>query len=275
VVLAYRHEAYVARCIEGITAQQYPAQVRVILAEDAGGDATLSIAKGRLPANGKHLLYSNAANLGPAANFAKAVALCTAPLVAFCESDDFWICPDKLEMQARALLAHPQASLCYTNYVRTTADGTPDDAPVLGPQPDAFSLQHLLYDHGPSMNNLLVRRSALPARWPESFYRVANPDVFVLAAVLLRGYGVYVPVVAGAYRNHVGGIWSQRPAAEQQAIRLLTRLLVLRAYRPPQWRRHWWALYGMYKKVLNNLKRNHPALYRDYARRTGPWAMLG
>lgn len=47
------------------------------------------------------------------------------PYIALCEGDDYWIDPDKLQMQVKFLEKHPEYSLSVTNAETVTATGEP------------------------------------------------------------------------------------------------------------------------------------------------------
>lgn len=226
-VLTYNHERYIGQCLESIAAQNYGGPLEIIVFDDASTDATADRVREAAERDPRIKLIVREKNLGAARNFASALDACRGPYLAFCEGDDFWNHPEKLSMQADVLDRSPEVSLVYTDYAKADTAGRILPGKMPGPQPDAFRLADLLTDHGPSTNTVMVRRSALERPFPEVFFEVPNPDVFIFAAALAEGTGKHLPVVTGTHRLHDGGIWSSRSAAEQKLMRLGTRLALL------------------------------------------------
>jgi glycosyltransferase involved in cell wall biosynthesis len=100
VIPALDEEAYIGQAIESVLAQTLPAS-EVIVVDDGSTDATAMIAAGY---DGVRVLSQPNRGLGAARNAGFAAS--SGDLLAFHDADDLML-PEKLEVQARYLAAHP------------------------------------------------------------------------------------------------------------------------------------------------------------------------
>ena len=117
--LTYNHAPYIRQCLDGFVMQRTTFPFEVLVHDDASTDGTAAIVREyelRHPGlfrviyqtqnqYSKHdgLLYANVARH------------IRGQYVAYCEGDDYWTNPDKLQLQLDYMLAHPRCTLCYTN----------------------------------------------------------------------------------------------------------------------------------------------------------------
>lgn len=113
-VVTYNHARYLARCLEGILMQKTSFPFEVVVGEDCSTDGTREIAidyARRHPETIRLLLSET--NLGGVQNTLRVRAACRGAYHAFCEGDDYWIDPLKLQKQVDCLEAHPEYTLCF------------------------------------------------------------------------------------------------------------------------------------------------------------------
>lgn len=120
-MLAFRHERFIAKAIEGVASQVCTFPIELIIAEDCSPDATLAIAmeyQRRYP----HLIriITGDRNVGMLANSARSLPAARGKYVAFCEGDDFWHHPRKLQLQIDLMSANPDMAFCHTDFDRRT-----------------------------------------------------------------------------------------------------------------------------------------------------------
>lgn len=269
IVPAYRHEAYIDQCLQGIAAQKGAFDLEVVVCDDASEDQTAVIAKRWAERDERILVHSHPENLGPSKNFEFALKRCRGKYVAYCEGDDYWSSPDKLSAQMAVLEEHGDTDLAYSQYGKINEAGEIVEGNVPVHEGPLFYLKDLIDDHGPSMNSILVRRDVLPTKFPKTFHRVPNPDVFILAAALRRRPGRFVPGVYSMYRVHPGGIWSGKAQAEKNLIRYSTLAEVFkwisRGDRDAMKRIH-----AGLESALLVARRKHRPLFDQYAGKL-PW----
>ena len=114
-MITYNHEPYIRQAIEGVMMQQTDFEYELVLGEDASTDKTREICfeyQKRYP-DKIRVLWSehNVNHLG--GNFARVLARCRGEYIAFCEGDDFWTDPLKLQKQVDVMRANSSVGICF------------------------------------------------------------------------------------------------------------------------------------------------------------------
>jgi len=116
VMLAYNHGAYIGQAIEGVACQKTTFPVELLIGEDCSPDNTLEVA---LAYQHKHpdlvRVITAERNVGPRPNSKRLEEAVRGKYVAYCEGDDYWHDPRKLQMQVDYLETHPECGLVYTD----------------------------------------------------------------------------------------------------------------------------------------------------------------
>ena len=129
--------------------------------------------------------------------------------VALCEGDDYWTDAHKLQKQADALDANPQATLVYTNFQTIDGEGNPISRPFIKDFPGrSHSGDNLptLLRHG---NYIMVLTSMYRYKvWKsESFANCPIKMDFALTlSAALMGDFIWLPEQTGCYRILESGI---------------------------------------------------------------------
>ena len=108
----YNHAAYVEQALESCLGQKTSFPFEIIAADDASPDGTGDILRQWAARHPQIVLSIQPRNTGGTKNFMDAMRLIRGRYVAFCEGDDFWTAPDKLEKQVRFLEENPDFSVC-------------------------------------------------------------------------------------------------------------------------------------------------------------------
>ena len=114
--LAYNHESYIEQCINGFVMQQCSFPFEVIIHDDASIDKSADIIQkycSRYPELFVTILQHEN-------QFSKHVPITTNHMfpiargkyIAFCEADDYWVDPLKLQKQVNFMESHPDYSVC-------------------------------------------------------------------------------------------------------------------------------------------------------------------
>lgn len=209
-MLAYRHESFLAEAIKGVVAQVCDFPIELIIAEDCSPDKTLAIAldyQRRYP----HLIriITGDRNVGMHANSTRSMATIRGEYTAFCEGDDFWHYPGKLQMQVTAMLASPNTTLCHTDFDRQVRFGVKRNchrATNLRDVADGSAYEMLLHHWSVMTATAMYRTNTLRAfsvsqfsvtSWPFGDYNLA-----LFAAV--QGRIAYLPVSTATWRKVAG-----------------------------------------------------------------------
>lgn len=114
-VVTYNQEKYIKQCLDGIIMQQTDFEYDVIVGEDSGTDKTLSICEKYAKQYPQIKILPKQERLGIGQNWMRVLKACSGDYIAFCEGDDYWTHPLKLQRQVEYLDAHPEYSMCYTD----------------------------------------------------------------------------------------------------------------------------------------------------------------
>ena len=116
---AYNHEEYIRDALESIVSQQTDFPFELLVNDDASTDGTAAIIREYAekypdivrPFYQEKNLYSQDIDIYYAVFFPNA----RGKYVAFCEGDDYWTDPTKLQRQVDFLEVHPEYSACVHN----------------------------------------------------------------------------------------------------------------------------------------------------------------
>lgn len=116
-MITYNHEAFLTEAIECVLRQQTEYPYELIIGEDCSKDNTRRIAleyQRRFPEKIR-VLYSNW-NVGMHLNSQRVFEACRGKYVAYCEGDDYWHHPQKLQKQTEFLEDADECSLVHSDY---------------------------------------------------------------------------------------------------------------------------------------------------------------
>jgi len=197
-MLAYNHEKFIAKAIEGVLQQKTKFRIKLFIAEDASTDKTIYIVKRYVKKFNKTIdLYTAPKNLGVSdengihiLNY-KRVFNSGAKYIAMCEGDDQWIDPYKLQKQVEFLERNPNYVLCAHPFKNMKLNG----------------VESKIYTNKPMTLTLLFRNTLrFGKRQQRLFSEAPNGDTAL--RYLLSEYGRFgfLDDVIPAVRNvHKGG----------------------------------------------------------------------
>lgn len=117
LMLAYNHGAYLAQAIEGVLAQQTDFPIELLIGEDCSTDDTRAIALRYQAAYPQTIRIIGANhNVGMHRNGQRLIETSRGNLIAFCEGDDYWTDPQKLQLQVGYLRTHPEAGAVHSDF---------------------------------------------------------------------------------------------------------------------------------------------------------------
>lgn len=125
---AYNHEKYIRNCLDGFIMQKTSFNYEVIVHDDASTDGTQDIIREYAekypdiikPIYQKENKYQN--NISIIKEYI--LPQIRGKYVAFCEGDDFWCDPLKLQKQVQALESNPDSNLCVHSVQAINEDGS-------------------------------------------------------------------------------------------------------------------------------------------------------
>jgi glycosyltransferase involved in cell wall biosynthesis len=120
-MLAFQHERFIGRAIEGVLNQECDFPVELVIGEDGSTDGTRRIVldyQKRHPGLIRVLLSK--VNSGAFENSMRCIHATRGKYVAICEGDDYWHHSGKLQMQVDLMESNAEMPLCHTDFDRLT-----------------------------------------------------------------------------------------------------------------------------------------------------------
>jgi glycosyltransferase involved in cell wall biosynthesis len=116
-MITYNHAPYIAQAIEGVLQQKTNFPFELVIGEDCSTDGTREIVfeyQKKYPDIIR--VITSDQNVGAKKNGYRLRKACRGKYIAFCEGDDYWHHPGKLQKQADYLESHPECGLVYSSY---------------------------------------------------------------------------------------------------------------------------------------------------------------
>lgn len=213
----YNHERYIRQAVESILAQETDFPFEIIIHDDASTDLTSSIVRqlaSEYPTIVREIIqeenqYSRGRKITPLVT-----PHTRGKYIAFCEGDDYWTFPEKLQQQIEVLETNPHVSICGHLCANVDQSGQPLAVPSFT---GAYCPTHFTIDNA-------TRGTPIhPSSWVyRRFDWASNQTVELLNSlpaaddpmmlILLKtGEGWCLRECWSAYRLHSGGSWSNKP----------------------------------------------------------------
>ena len=233
----YNHAAFIRDCIDGFLAQRTTFPIEILINDDASTDRNAEIIRD-YTAQYPHLIkpifqtqnqLSKGLKPNPNFNFPRV----NGEYIAFCEGDDYWTDPLKLEKQVQFLQTHTDYSLCWTRFKtrnEKTGEFIEDNNGLYfsGPEGSEFDFEIFQQAWHIGMQTLLFR--AKPLLENNHFSNPYYKDVFLISDLLNIGKGFCLNEFTAIYRLHDGGIYSSTNPMSRAEIGAATYREIFQAY---------------------------------------------
>jgi glycosyltransferase involved in cell wall biosynthesis len=216
-MITYNHENYIAEAIESVLRQVTTFTTRLIIAEDCSTDRTGVICMeyaAKYPE--KITMLDNASNIGMMQNFVRCYRACEGKYIAFCEGDDYWTDPYKLQKQVDFLEANPDHSGCFHNVIlKQQRDGENSEWPLHESlSKDSFDTVDVLGPWFiPSPSFVFVNYPGFIL--PDWFYNCTYGDLPFMLLLSLKGNFKYLNEIMAVYRLHDKGMTTVHKAYDK------------------------------------------------------------
>lgn len=207
LILAHNHEKYIAQAIESVLAQKTDFAYEIIVGEDCSTDRTREIVlnyRRKFPQIVRTFLPES--NVGMHLNFREVFGRSRGGYLAFLDGDDYWTDSGKLQIQARALDAHPETSISCHRVVVHYEDGSRPDRVLPDVSPGCYGIEDVLHCSFFQFGSVMFRRviESLPD-WHRPLHGV---DVPLYATLAQYGNISLLPEAMSVYRVQSDGAWS-------------------------------------------------------------------
>jgi glycosyltransferase involved in cell wall biosynthesis len=116
-MITYNHAPFIAEAIEGVLRQQTNFPFELVIGEDCSMDETRRIVMGYQQAYPEVIrVVTSNTNVGMSKNCLRTQNACIGKYIAFCEGDDYWHHPLKLQKELDFLESHPECGMVHSSY---------------------------------------------------------------------------------------------------------------------------------------------------------------
>lgn len=217
VVPTYQHASYIGQCLDGILMQRTDFPYEILVGEDESSDGTREICQHYADQHHgiirlflrerKDVLYIGGKPTGRT-NLLKLLGEARGKYIAFCEGDDYWTDPLKLQKQIDHLESHPGLGLCAHCVLESNAfDHALDRSFPAIDKDTEYDLEDFIQYNRVATCSMMFRREAFfPI--PDFMQRVPYSDRAISLTVMHRtnGKAMVLKDEMGVYRLHAGGV---------------------------------------------------------------------
>ena len=208
IVLAYNHASYIQQALDSILMQKVDFPYEILIGDDGSTDGTRNILQEYAQAYPNNIrLFLREKNLGAARNAYELLIRSQGKYLAFCEGDDYWICPDKLSRQVQFLENNPTFIGCSHRCEIVDENGSRKENQQLSwvREKNCFTLDDFKGIYLPGQTATIVKRNLFRGQKnPYSFLYEANKNISDRTTTLLylsKGPFGFIPEVMSAYRQ--------------------------------------------------------------------------
>lgn len=227
-VQTYRHAPFIAACLDGILRQKTSFPFEILLGEDDSDDGTREICieyARKYPQSirlflhtRENVIYVNGIATGRF-NFFYNLSEARGKYIAFCDGDDYWTDPYKLQTQVGFMEENDACNLCWTRFqtldqstglLSDDRNGTYFNGNSIT-VPFDFKTFYEGWHIG--MPTLLFRNGAMLERLTHKYKY--SKDIHLISELLLTGKGICLNLFTAVYRKHPDGIYSGATIKDQ------------------------------------------------------------
>jgi glycosyltransferase involved in cell wall biosynthesis len=211
-LITYNQEQYIAQAIESILMQEGPFNYELVIGEDCSTDNTRAIVmdyQRRYP--GVIRVISSDENMGMMPNLTRTIKACKGKYIAFCEGDDYWLSPYKLEKQLNFMMENPSLSLSF-HAVRAKSESNNIDKIRMNYNGERiFSKKDVILKGGSlfNMSSVMIRHGIIDD-WIEWYAGCPITDVPLALIAIDKGVIGYLDQVLSVYRLSARNSWTRK-----------------------------------------------------------------
>ena len=217
VCLAYNHASFIRETLESFLRQETDFPFEVIIHDDASTDSTAAIIceyTARYPSVIKPIYQSENQYRQGVPFSTRLFARARGKYIAYCEGDDYWTDPRKLQIQVDFLEKHRDYVMTYHDAFMFNSQGVVRSPHMQGEYRRDASARQLMQARPVSTLTVCFRN--LLQELPPELHGVEVLDICWWSLLGAYGKGKFIEEIRpAAYRVHEGGIFSMRSSKQR------------------------------------------------------------
>ncbi len=232
LVQTYQQKDFIRECLDSILVQETDFDFEILIGDDGSTDGTREICLDyaeKYPEKIRLFLHHRENQIKvmgePTSNFNAFYNFFSAKgnYIAFCEGDDIWIDPLKLQKEVDFLESNSEFVLTYHEFraIDKYSKNSQSKIELIQPKTDIISedLQKVIYH--PLLLCCCFRNVITGI--PSEILQIINMDTFLFSILGQYGNAKFLKnITASHYRTHEGGIWSKKKRQKKLFSKLLT-----------------------------------------------------
>lgn len=220
--LAYNHELYIEKTLQGFLNQKADFEFEIIIHEDASTDKTRSIIEAyaeKYPDIIKPIYRTENQYSKGKKMFEILFSYAQGKYIALCEGDDYWTDDFKLQKQVAFMERNFEYSLCYHNVKINIENEIFDDDIRRYSGNQRVPLEDMIRGEGlfcPTAS--LLFRKSLVEKLPEFYYKADVEDYPLQLYLATKGKVFYFCECMAVYRKGHDGSWTNKERWNPQRI---------------------------------------------------------
>jgi glycosyltransferase involved in cell wall biosynthesis len=166
-------------------------------------------------------------NIGVMQNLIDILCRAKGEYIAYCDGDDYWTDPYKLQKQVDFLEEHNDYVLCAGKSLIRDGNNFREG---WSPKTETVSFKDIAHSNA-IITNTVVFRNIFRDNELSKIYnylnKVVNGDIFIFLSLLMKGKGYILQDCIGVYRMHDGAVHSKKPDKERYLLSLKTRNIII------------------------------------------------
>jgi len=209
-LITYNHNNFIRQTIESLLMQKTSFPFMIVIGEDYSTDDTADIVMeyvNKYPRIIKAIC--NSQNIGAMANLIKTLQECEGKYIAYCEGDDYWTDPYKLQKQVDFLEANPECSLCCHMVGRINCENGVEEMSDLINENRYLTNEEIILAHGmktPTLSYLF--RNQHIKNLPIWVQKAPIGDIPLVYYLMMNGKVFCFKDKMGIYRINSPNSWS-------------------------------------------------------------------
>ena len=228
-MITYNHAQFICQAIDGVLNQRTTFQIEIVIGEDCSTDGTKEIVfkyQQKYPEIIR--IVTSEKNVGMSANFVRTLNACKGKYIAFCEGDDYWTDPLKLQKQVDIMESEPDCAVCVHN--ATILQGSKETLHWPDIKKPKYTLNEVFRNYFIATNSILLRAKWLWRVLPDWFFELPGSAGPIVYYACKHGYLRTINETMSVYRKHAGGVHSSLTQIEQINKGIEGRLLLQREF---------------------------------------------